>query len=294
MIPLVRGGVHLDFRRAERRFSYTGMSIVEAGATMAMIIAVLPAVSLFGDHRAMAAVLIVHAVTHTLLSHVVARRKYALIFDVKVLRRCWTFGAPLILNAFLLFLTFYADRLIVAHSYDWASVAIYGVALQLAMLPAQIVGRAAASLVLPRLSAALGREVFSLVWSRLVVSHWAMAAVVGLGFSLVAPSMIAVIYGSEFRPDLLLAAAFAIAAAARIIRTPYSQLAIATGRTADPARANVFRALALVPACIFATAELPLFTIGLAAALGEAAATLRAYQLSSDKTPDRALKEVYS
>jgi hypothetical protein len=35
------------------------------------------------------------------------------------------------------------------------TLALYGVALQLALLPAQIVGRAAASLVLPRLRVAI-------------------------------------------------------------------------------------------------------------------------------------------
>ena len=39
----------------------------------------------------------------------------------------------------------------------WATLALYGIVLQLALLPAQIVGRAAGSLVLPRLRAALAQ-----------------------------------------------------------------------------------------------------------------------------------------
>ena len=294
VVPLVRGFAHLDFRRAERGFRYGWMSAVEGGATVSMILAILPAVWVFGDHRALTVVLIAHAVNYTVLSHLIAQRAYAVSFNKRTLLRCWGFGAPLILNAVLLFLTFYADRVIVARAYDWSSLALYGVVLQLALLPAQIVGRAASSLVLPRLRAALHSNAFSLVWSRVLFTHLALATGTGLGFALVAPSIVGIVYGDGLRPGFALAVAVAAAAAFRIVRTPYSQLAIAAGRTADPARANVLRALALVPASIFAAAGLPLVTIGLAAALGEAAATFRAYQLSEKSACVHATGENYA
>jgi hypothetical protein len=63
------------------------------------------------------------------------------------------------------------------------------------------------------------------------------------------------------------------------LRTPFSQLAVATGRTGDPARANLIRALALLPTAGLAAMGLPLVAIAAAAALGEAGATLRAWML---------------
>ena len=278
--PLVRGFAHLDYRRAERGFEYRWMFVVETGATIAMVLAILPAVWMLADHRSIVVVLITHAVTHTLLSHVVSQRGYQASFHPATLLRCWHFGAPLILNAGLMFLTFYADRMIVAKAYDWSSLALYGVVLQFALLPAQIIGRAASSLVLPRLRAVLHDRTFPAVWSGILISHIALAGAVGLGLAVVSPALIGMIYGDGLRPESALAAAVAVAAAFRIVRTPFSQLAIATARTADPARANVFRALALVPAALCAALGLPLVWIGAAAALGEAAATFRAYQLS--------------
>lgn len=280
VVPLIRGFAHLDFRRAERSFDYQKMSVVEAGATLTMILSIGPGIWAFEDHRAMSVALIAHAATYTVLSHFVAERHYAVSFDRYVLLRCWTFGAPLILNAVLLFLTFYADRLLVAWAYDWASVALYGVVLQLALLPAQIIGRAASSLVLPRLRLALSKETLQLVWPPLLRSYVMLAATVGMGFALAAPYLIALVYGDALRPDYLLASAVAGAAVFRVIRTPYSQLAIVLGRTGDPARANLFRAFALIPAFGCATAGLPLAAVGCAAALGEAAATFKAHQLS--------------
>lgn len=282
LAPLVRGFAHLDFRRAERRLAYRKMAVVEGGATLAMLAAILPALSLVPDHRAMALVLVAHACGFTVLSHLVASRRYRLALSRAALGRSWKFGAPLILNALLLFVTFYADRLIVAKAYDWSALALYGVALQLALLPAQIVGRAAASLVLPVLREAMVRGTLGKVWTPILASHFVLASGLTLGFALVAPSLIAAIYGAAFRPDAFLALALAIAAGFRILRTPFSQLAIAAGRTGDPARCNLWRALALVPVAFFAASGMPLAMIAAAAAVGEAAATLRALQLAGE------------
>ncbi|MBE1281860.1 MAG: oligosaccharide flippase family protein [Rhodobacteraceae bacterium] len=280
IVPLFRGLAHLDFRRAERRFRYRLLALVEGGATAAMAVLVAPAALVLGDHRAMVVVLIAHAVSYSALSHIVASRGFRLRFSRTAMLRVWSFGAPLVLNAGLLFLTFYADRLIVARAFDWATLALYGVTLQLALLPAQIVGRAAGSLVLPRLREALRQRNLLAVWQPVVNLHAGLALVVTCGFILLAPILIDVIYGSAFRPDLMLALAIGVAAGFRVLRTPYSQLAVATGRTGDPARANLLRAAALVPAAGFAAAGLPLAAIGAAAALGEAAATLRAVHLA--------------
>ncbi|PSL21968.1 oligosaccharide flippase family protein [Shimia abyssi] len=280
IIPLVRGCAHLDFKRAERQFSYTRLAWVEGGATIAMLLALGPALWSFPDHRAMPAVLIAHACAFVTLSHVVALRPYRVIFCQSFLRRTWTFGAPLILNAGLMFLTFYADRLIVARAFDWSVLALYGVALQLAMLPAQIVGRAAGSLVLPRFRIALSDGTFAQVWPRILMAHAIMAAIMVIGFASIAPDVIVLAYGADLRPDIGLAVAFALAAAFRILRTPFSQFSIAVGRTSDPARANLIRALAVIPALGFAMAGFPLIAIAAAAALGEAGATLRAFFLA--------------
>jgi O-antigen/teichoic acid export membrane protein len=279
LVPVLRGLANLDFRRAERWFRYGPMAVVEGGATLVMATSLLPAAALIGDHRAMLAALIVHAFAYAALSHAVAARRYQARFSRKALWRFWRFGAPLMLNAVLLFMTFYADRLIVAQAYNWATLALYGVVLQLALLPAQIVGRAAASLVLPRLREALARATLACVWPPLFLTHVLLALGLVGGFALLAPSSIAFVYGAAFRPEPSLALAVGLAAGFRVLRTPFSQLAVATGRTGDPARANLVRALALLPSALFAAMGLPLAAIAAAGAAGEAGATLRAWLL---------------
>jgi O-antigen/teichoic acid export membrane protein len=294
VVPLLRGFAHLDFRRAERAQRYAPMAMVEAGATLAMAACILPAVALLHDHRAMLGVLVAHALAFVVLSHLVALRRYRLRFARASLLRIWRFGAPLLLNALLMFVTFYADRLIVAGAYDWATLALYGVVLQLALLPAQIVGRAAASIILPRLRVAIAQGRLGAVWPPILSGHAVLAACLALGFATLAPGAIAFAYGPGFRPDLALALCVGLAAGFRVLRTPLSQLAVATGRTGDPARANLIRALALLPALGLAALGLPLAAIAAAAALGEAGATLRAWLLLTPALGQSPPKEAFA
>ncbi len=282
LVPLMRAFLHLDYRRAERRRDYRAFAIVELGGTLAMLAGALAGALILGTHWAMAAALVAQGLALLCLSRVVARRRYEISLDRTVLTECWGFGAPLLLNAGLMFLTFQADRLIAAAGYGWAEVALYAVALQLALLPAQIVSRAANSPLAPVFADAIAAGGLAAAARNAVRAHAALAALFAWGFALTAPGAIALIYGAEFRPDALLAAGLAGAAAFRILRAPYSQLAVATGRTGDPARANLWRAAAILPAVALAAAGLALAGLALAAAAGEAAATMRAHLLARD------------
>ncbi len=279
LIPLMRGMAHLDYRRCERGFDYRPLALVEGGSTLVMLAMVPVSLWVWPDHRAILGALVAQAAAHLLLSHVVAERRFAMAFDRAVMHEALAFGLPLVLNGILLFAIFQADRLIVAGFLGWAEVAIYGVALQLAMLPAQITGRAAQSLLAPRLRVALAQGNLGAVARSAIWGHVVLGALFAVGFTSVAPLFVRLVFGEGFELSSLLAAAFGIAAGFRILRTPLSQIAVATDRTGDPARANVLRALALIPATVAAFMGQPLAVIALFAALGEGAATLRAFLL---------------
>ncbi len=293
LAPLMRGALHLDYRLAERDLSLRPLAVVEGGAVLAMLAALPLAVTVWGDHRAMVAVLLAQSAAQLALSHLVARGRYALALDRAVLAEVLGFGVPLVLNALLMFLTFQADRLIVAGWYGWAEVAVYGVALQLASLPAQIAGRAAGSLLAPRLRGLSGAALAA-VARRAVLLHLGLGTGFAAAFALLAPSAIALVYGAAFRPAPALVLALGLAAGARILRTPLSQLAVALGRTGDPARANLWRAAALIPALTAAALGQPLIAIAAAAALGEALATLRALRLAGGLLMSSSSPEVFA
>jgi O-antigen/teichoic acid export membrane protein len=281
LVPLVRGVVHLGYRLDERARRLGALAVVECGGVAAMLAAVPLALAWWGDHRAIVAILAAQPLAQVVLSHALARAPWRAALDRAVLAEVLGFGGPLILNAALMFVTFQADRLVVAGWYGWAEVALYGVALQLAMLPAQIAGRAAGSLLAPRLRGLAGVALAG-VARRALAAHLAGALAFALGFAVVAPAGIALLWGEVLRPDAALALVLGLAAAGRILRTPLSQLAVAQGRTGDPARANLWRAAALIPACAAAALGLPLHAMAAAAALGETAATAAALWLARD------------
>ncbi|MEM8842200.1 MAG: oligosaccharide flippase family protein, partial [Pseudomonadota bacterium] len=260
LVPLIRGGIHLDYRRHERQYEYRGLAIVEGGAAMVMLVAGAMA-AVGGDHRALLAAVLAQALAQLVLSHLVARHPYRLCLAREGLVRSWQFGFPLILNALLMYLTLQADRLIVAGSYGWAGIAVYGIALQLALLPAQITGRAAASLLAPRFRRAIECGAVEQAAAEALRTH----ALLALGFLpayvLFAGATMALVYGESFRPDQTLIAGLGLAAAIRIARTPLSQLSVSLGRTRDPAHANLWRALALGPVMVVAVTNAPLALI---------------------------------
>lgn len=291
IIPLLRGVCHLDMNRFERARQHKPKFLVEAGAAVFSLILIWPLTAIFTDHRAMAWILIAHAATVLVLSHLIAYRPYVARFSQLAVNNVWKFGMPLVANSGLLFLVFYADRLIVAEAYGYQVLAMYGVAIQLAMLPAQMIGRAANSHFLPRMRTALGTADYSRTWQTTLLVHGLFATITTAGLFALAPALTELVYGVDFRPDRLLVTALAFAAALRILRTPYSLQAIATGRTADPARANFIRCLTIVPAALCAAAGLPLVTVAALAALGELGATVRAVVLASPSNETLVVEE---
>jgi O-antigen/teichoic acid export membrane protein len=274
-VSAVRGWLHLDARRAERRFAYGRMAMVEIGAAAVMLAALpLAAVMLGASYTCLVLAMLCHAAAQVALSHAVAKRAYALRFDVSVLRRLWVFGAPLAANAALMFLTLQADRLIVAAAWTWQDLAVYGIAAQLAWLPAQVYGRASVSLHLPR---------FRLASRAALAAAMRQSALLGMifaaGFAACAVPAIGLVYGAALHPDPALAGMLGLAAGLRILRTPLSVLALAETRTGDTARANLWRAAALLPGLALAFGGAGLAAFAATAVLGEFAAAIAAWRL---------------
>lgn len=280
--PMVRAFLHLDYRRWERVFNYRGLAVVDGASALIMLASAPVMAWLIGDHRALIAIIFIQIASQVALSHLVGKRRYQLAFDREPLTRVGRFGAPLIVNSILMFITFQADRMIVAGYFTWADVGVYGVALQLALLPAQIAGRAATSLLSPRFRIAIADGRLAAAVPPAMKLYAAMAIVFVAGYGLLAQPMMLLVYGPGFEAATPLIWLLALAAALRIVRTPISQLSVAMARTGDPARANILRAFAVIPALGAAAMGMPLASLAAAAAIGEALAAWRGWRLVKD------------
>jgi O-antigen/teichoic acid export membrane protein len=276
--------MHLDYRRFERNLRFRSALIVDGGSAVVALAAVPLAAAAVGDHRALLPIGLFQAGTALLLSHLVAKRRYRLATDSAELLRAWRFGAPLLVNGLLIFAVFQGDRLVVAYGYDWVDVGRYAIALQLALLPTQVLARTAQSLLLPHFRRAIaegslaGRsQAEHALAERFAQSRRGfllLALSFLLGYGLLADPFLGLLYGAEFRVGAGLAWVLALMAALRLLRTPLSLVAVSLGRTDLPLKANLWRAAALVPAVSAAALGLPLLFIPLSAVLGELAAAL--------------------
>lgn len=279
LVPMIRGTMNLDYRRQERDRSYRGMLVVEGGAALGMLIVAPLAAAALGDHRAFLPVALAHATCQVALSHGVARLRWRVAVDPVILRRVVRFGLPLLGNAILMFAVFHADRMIVAGFYDWQEVGRYAIALQLALLPAQIAGRAAASLLGPRFRDAIATGRIEGATAAATRAYLVLGAAFLAVYTLAAGPVIRLAYGADFSVEPALLLALGVASAIRIARTPLSQRAVAAGATAIPGQANLFRAAGLPVAVAIAAVGAPLWAVAAAGAVGEGLAAWHAARL---------------
>ncbi len=280
LIPLLRSVMHLDYRRYERSFRFRSALIVDGASALLALAAAPLAAGAVGDHRAILLIATLQAAAALLLSHLVATRRYRLAFDRAEFLRIWRFGAPLFLNGLLIFAVFQGDRLIVAYGYGWADVGRYAIALQLALLPTQMLARTGQSLLLPLFRRALAAGSFPWVVAKARGLFLGLSILFLFGYVLLADPILGLLYGTEFRVGSGLAWAFALLGALRLIRAPLSLTAIALGLTRLPLRANLWRVVALLPAIAVTISGQALILIALCGAAGELAATLAGHRQS--------------
>ena len=271
--PMIRGFMHLDARRAERLFNFTLTAVVEVGAGLAAIGLMLILSFEMGGYRLGLVIFVLHQLMFVGFSHAVALRRYRISFSRRTLQRVWSFGRLLVLNAGLLWITFQADRFVLAKFFNWEDLARYAIAFQLAFLPTQIITRVINSLLAPhlRMTARAGHPS---LFIRSMAGFAALAAVFGVLFGLLASPLIREVYGANYLLGTDIYWAFALAGAIRILRAPVSQFAIFHHRGGDVVKASIIRASALLPIVLLVSHDPTLITVILFACLGEIAALL--------------------
>lgn len=270
LIPIIRGFTHLDYRLHNRLLRFGSTITVEltsavVGLAAAMSVFVVPGVEAF------AAVLVAQAATGVLLSHLLSSRSYRIAFDGNIQRRLWQAGWPLMANALMLYAVFQGERLFVGGILGLEVLGSYAIPAQLALLPVLIAGRLSTGLALPVLAradatTARGRQTRDDVIQLFLaggVFFW-------LGFVLIAPPVIAAIFGQAYVQTAADMSWIAAAAALRLQKTGPVTLLLASSRSRDILAGNTARLSGLAAGIIgmFLTRDLTVFLA--ATAVGEA------------------------
>ncbi len=275
LIPLLKGFMHLDCRRAQRKLDNRAAVLVEIIPQAIALAAVWPAVAYTHDYTAALWVTGIQAVATSLVSHALAKSRYRLALDADQLRRFLHFGWPILLSAIPLLAVFQGDRAIVARYQGVEALAGYTVAFLVTMVPATLAVRVGLSLMLPLLagtesSPARRNERFTLMFEVSVLA----ASLYLAGFLMLGGDVVRLAFGHNYDGYGSVTGALALMWALRLLQAPFGAFLMSAGDNRPLLIAGVIRALALIPTLLAARFGMDLAMLGLCGALGELAAIL--------------------
>jgi O-antigen/teichoic acid export membrane protein len=156
VVPLLKGLVNIDPYRQQRGGKIVLVTLLElASVTTATMVAVALALLDYG-YQSMLYSILIQLVFYGLLMSYFSERPLRLAFEKEVALEAFRFGWPLQLNAMLLFLAFYADRLIIGRIFGIEIFGVFSLATSLTLTPTIIVAKTVQTLALPVLSQAKG------------------------------------------------------------------------------------------------------------------------------------------
>ncbi|MCA9278748.1 MAG: oligosaccharide flippase family protein [Phycisphaeraceae bacterium] len=275
LVPVMRGLMHLDFRRVQREMRYWPSVVTDTLPQILTALAAWPIVKITGSYAAMIWLILGQTASMLVLSHVLAKRRFSLGWTRQYGMRAIRFGWPLMLNGILLFAALQGDKVIVGANYSEEELADYYIAFTVALLPSLVLTKVLGSALLPWLSQA--QSDVTLLRSRSALAMQSVSAV-SLGVTcilvLAGSSLITICYGTKYANAGVYTAIFGAMTGIRLMRGSPTLVALATAKTMIPLYTNIARSLALIPVAYFALKHADLRWLAWAGLGGEAVSFL--------------------
>ncbi len=246
LIPLVNGLQHFDMHRMKRHMNFRPFIATQSIPPLISVLLIWPIAMIYDDYRIMLVSLFVQAGSMVVLSHLMAERPYRLTLDLALIKKATIFGWPLLINGILLFGVFNGERLIVGRELGMAQLAVFSMAITLTLTPTLVLGGAAQSLLLPKLTAAR-EDARSFNWFGVasVEGGLAIGLLLLLGTVLLGGPLVHLLLGPKYEAMLTILIPMAVMQALRVAKTGASTVALAKGRSGNSAVANIFRVISL-------------------------------------------------
>ena len=285
VIPVIRGLVNLDLNRFQRsRMFWPSMATETISQVVSTAVALIWAYE-GGDYRSMLYALIAQQVTWTVLSQILAERRFQFSWDLTIIKQAVGFGWPLLLNGALMFGTFYGDRVIVGNLLGPAVLGWFSVAYMLTLIPSTLLMRVVQTLGLPVLSQHQDNpERFKTLAFVATEAGCLVAILLIMGNALCGGLLIHLLFGAKY--DLATAILIPLAAvqAIRLAKSGPSVVAIAQRQTTNPMWANLVRVAFLPIAYVAAYMGGDVAAVVWVAVLGEVAGLLLSFALLARKS----------
>jgi O-antigen/teichoic acid export membrane protein len=238
--PLVGGFVHLDLRRRQRHHDFRQEAMGNLAAEASSLVATSIVAFILKSHEAILFGLVIRSAVLVLVSHLTAERRYGLGFSREHARRLFQFGFPLMLNGLLLFFGSQSDRLVIGRELGVAELGLYSSVLMLILYPTSTLQRFISGLFLPLVAAERRGErtgaLYDLGGFVLLISTLAV-----VGFVVVAPFAVVLLFGPRFSHSLLVVALVGVLQTSRFIRIWPVTAALGVGRSSIVLGNNIAR-----------------------------------------------------
>ena len=275
LVPLIKGAMHFDCRRAQRQLNNRPQMLIETVPQALALALTFPVIARVPGFDAVVILAIVQAAAGTIIAHYLAPSSYRLGFDRDIVRRLVIFGWPILLSALPLAAVYQGDRAIIGRLAGMEPLAVYSAAFMITMVPGLLAARAGHALMLPIFSATLrdGRQLLS----RFAVMTEATAILAALYLALfivAGGQLLPLAFGSAYGGHEQLIAVLAGMWAIRMIQAVPGMALMAAGQTKPFLVAGLIRA-ASVPAALYAALhDAPLAVIAATGCAGELASLL--------------------
>jgi O-antigen/teichoic acid export membrane protein len=219
VVPLIRCLRSWRIVQVQSEYKYGPQAIATVATQIGAVIAVVLAAALFHDERAMLATLIVEAALYAALSRLLLPQERVTAVDPAVRRAALAYGLPLMANGVGLLVISQLDRVIVANLFDLSTLALYSLALNLALVGLYPVGQILSSLAFPFLARWRDDPTASRQATLIVVLGMLLAAsVYAVGVGVFLDWLVPLIYGPHYVVTPAFRALAAVAAFLRFCR----------------------------------------------------------------------------
>lgn len=275
LVPVIKGFVHLDCRRAQRRFDNRPQLIVEVVPQALALLATLPVLSLSPSFSAVVWLAILQAATSVIAAYMVSVSPFRFGFDASIGSRLVAFGWPILFSALPLVAVYQGDRAIIGRVIGIEALAAFSAAFMLAMVPGLLAARAGHALMLPVFSAIVRRgEPLTRSFALMCEATAILAALYLSVFILVGETLVTVTFGNAYQGLGPVVAWLAAMWSMRMLQAVPGMALMAAGHTKPFLVAGIIRA-SVLPIVLYAARDgATLSTIAAIGCAGEAASLL--------------------
>lgn len=275
LVPTIRGFVHLDIIRYQRKMHFSPSVWAEALPQLASLAIAWPLAVWLHDFSVMVWAIIVQSLFYLFLSFLLAERPYKWAWERIVLSRMVDFGWPLLINGLLMFIIFQGDKAIVGAAFSMKTLGWYSAAFSLTLAPAILVTKVAQSLLLPILSKLQAdSQVFSERFPLVIHACLLVGLAMGVFFIAFGPELLVLLFGHRYQEGVSIVVLLGLTQAVRVAKSGPMIVAMALAETKNPLLSNLVRGLSLILAIFAVWMEWGVLGIALAGLIGELAAYL--------------------